>query len=167
MLEVVFHLAAPLTETEQSFTFIQAIDGEIRDDESKVIIGQISASLVQVGRIANAGEDLFEVMDGQSREMAEYHATFFEPNDWEYKEGIRRQFPNILSLDFLILERAEIEPRFRKRGLGLLAVSRTIDLFGANCGLVAMMPFPFSFGTTLTQVGAHPTAFKIRLPHFG
>lgn len=160
MLEVVFHLAAPLTETEQSFTFIQAIDGEIRDDESKVIIGQISASLVQVGRIANAGEDLFEVMDGQSREMAEYHATFFEPNDWEYKEGIRRQFPNILSLDFLILERAEIEPRFRKRGLGLLAVSRTIDLFGANCGLVAMMPFPLQFRNYLNPGWCPPDGLQ-------
>ena len=151
MLEVVFHLAAPLTETEPSFTFIQVIDGEIRDDESKVVIGQISASLVQVGRIANAGENLFEVMDGQSREMADYHAAFFEPDDWEYKEGIRRQFPNILSLDLLILERAEIEPRFRKRGLGLLAVSRTIDLFGANCGLVAMKPFPLQFRNYLNS----------------
>ena len=93
MLEVVFHLAAPLTETEPSFTFIQAIDGEIRDDESKVVIGQISASLVQVGRIANAGEDLFEVMDGLSREMAEYHATFFEPDDWEYKKSHSTSIP--------------------------------------------------------------------------
>jgi hypothetical protein len=145
MLEVVFHLAAPLTETEPSFTFIQRIEGEIRDDESKVVIGQISASLVQVGRVVGAGENLFEVMDGLSREMAEYHAAFFEPDDWDYKKAIRRQFPYILSLDLLILERAEIEPRFRKRGLGLLAVSRTIDLFGVNCGLVAMKPFPLQF----------------------
>ena len=42
-------------------------------------------------------------------------------------------------------EGAEIQPRFRKRGLGLLAVSRTIDLFGVNCGLVAMKPFPLQF----------------------
>jgi hypothetical protein len=151
MLEVVFHLAAPLTETEPSFTFIQVIDGEIRDNESNVVIGKISASLVQVGRIADAGENLFDVMDGQSREMAEYHAAFFEPDDWEFKEGIRRQFPNILSLDLLILERAEIEPRFRKRGLGLLAVSRTIDLFGVNCGLVAMKPFPLQFRNYLNS----------------
>ena len=151
MLEVVFHLAAPLTETEPSCTFIQVIDGKIRDDESEVFIGKINASLVQVGRIADAGENLFDVMDVQSREMAEYHAAFFEPDDWEYKEGIRRQFPNILSLDLLILERAEIEPRFRKRGLGLLAVSRIIDLFAANCGLVAMKPFPLQFRNYLNS----------------
>jgi hypothetical protein len=160
MLEVVFHLAASLTETEPSFTFIQAIDGEIRDDESKVVIGEISASLVQVGRIANAGEYLFEVMDGLSREMAEYHAAFFKPDDWEYKRAIRRQFPNMLSLDLLILERAEIEPRFRKRGLGLLAVSRTIDLFGVNCGLVAMKPFPLQFRNYLNPGWRQPDGLQ-------
>jgi hypothetical protein len=90
-------------------------------------------------------------MDGLSREMAEYHAAFFEPDDWEYKKAVRRQFPNILSLDLLILERAEIEPGFRKRGLGLLAVSRTVDLFGVNCGLVAMKPFPLQFRNYLNS----------------
>src|ERR1035441_178029 len=30
-------------------------------------------------------------------------------------------------------------------GLGLLAASRTIDVFGGNCGLVAMKPFPLQF----------------------
>ena len=70
MLEVVFHLAAPLTETEPSFTSIQGIDGEIRDDESEVFIGNISASLVQVGRIADAGENLFDVMEQRKIEVA-------------------------------------------------------------------------------------------------
>jgi hypothetical protein len=42
----------------------------------------MSSSRVQVGRISEAGEDLFEVMDGHSAEMAEYHSTFFESKDW-------------------------------------------------------------------------------------
>jgi hypothetical protein len=125
--------------------YIQFIEGEIRDRDSGAIIGRMSSSLVQIGRISNAGEDLFDVMDGHSGEMAEYHAAFFKPNDSDYKENIRRQFPDILSLDFLILDRAEIEPAFRKRGLGLLAISRAIDIFGENCGLVAMKPFPLQF----------------------
>ena len=55
--------------------------------------------LVQVGRVSDAGENLFDVMDGHSSEMAEYHAAFFKPNGWDYKESMRRQFPDILSLD--------------------------------------------------------------------
>ena len=145
MLEVMFQLAAPLTASEPSREFIQVIDAEIRDHESNVTMGRIISSLVQVGRVADAGEDLFDVMDGQSSEMGEYHAAFFKPEDWDYKESIRLQFPDILSLDLLIIERAEIQAAFQKRGLGLLAASRTIDVFGANCGLIAMKPFPLQF----------------------
>ena len=145
MLEIMFQLPAPLTQSEPSREFIQVIDGEIRDSESNVIIGRISSSLVQVGRVADAGEDLFDVMDGQSCEMAEYHAALFKPKYWDYNDRIRSQFPDIVSLDLLILERAEIQPAFRKQGIGLLAVCRTIDVFGANCGLVVMKPFPLQF----------------------
>lgn len=145
MLEVIFQLAAPLTESEPSREFIQVINGEIRDSESNTTVGRINSSLVQVGRVADVGADLFEVMDGQSSEMGGYHAALFTPNDWDYKDSIRRRFPDILSLDLLIIEHAEIQPAFRKRGLGLLAASRTIDVFGGNCGLVAMKPFPLQF----------------------
>jgi GNAT superfamily N-acetyltransferase len=99
--------------------------------------------------MSDAGEDLFDVMDSHSSEMSEYHAAFFKPNGWDYKESIRREFPDILTLDLLILDRAEIEPAFRKQGLGLLAISRVIDVFGENCGLVAMKPFPLQFGNYL------------------
>ena len=98
MLEIIFQLPAPLTQSEPSSEFIQVIDGEIRDSESNVIIGRISSSLVQVGRVADAGEDLFDVMDGQSCEMAEYHAALFKPKYWDYNDRIRSQFPDIVSL---------------------------------------------------------------------
>ena len=94
MLEVVFQLPAPLTESEPSREFIQVIEGEIRDSESNVIIGRISASLVQVGRVADAGEDLFDVMDGQSSEMAEYHAAFFKPQ----RLGLQRKHSTTVRL---------------------------------------------------------------------
>jgi hypothetical protein len=149
MIDVIFQLATPITTSEPDREFIQTIDGEMRDRASGTIIGRLSASLVQVGRISDAGEGLFDVMDGHSSEMAQYHAAFFKPKGWDYKETIRRQFADILSLDLLVLDRAEIEPPHRKHGLGLLAISRTIDVFGANCALVAMKPFPLQFAQYL------------------
>ena len=162
MLEINFPASYALTQSEPSREFIQVIDGEIRDSESNVIIGRISSSLVQVGRVADAGEDLFDVMDGQSREMAEYHTVLFKPNDWDYNDRIRSQFPDIVSLDLLIIERAEIKPAFRKRGLGLLAACRTIDVFGANCGLVVMKPFPLQFRNYLRSDGESLTGLRMR-----
>jgi hypothetical protein len=149
MIDVIFQLATPITTSELDREFIQTIDGEMRDRASRAFVGRLSASLVQVGRISDAGEGLFDVMDAHSDEMAQYHAALFKPKGWDYKETVRKQFADILSLDLLVLDRAEIEPTYRKRGLGLLAISRTIDVFGANCALVAMKPFPLQFAQYL------------------
>jgi hypothetical protein len=168
MLEVTYQLVAALTQGEPSREFVQVINGEIRDTESDHIVGRISSILVQVGRVADAGEDLFDVMDGDSSELGKYHAAFFKPHECDYKDNIRRQFVDIYPLDLLVVEHAEIEPTFQKRGFGLLAVSRTIDVFGENCGLVAMKPFPLQFRNYLDPGWRPPagiddpqTAFRI------
>ena len=84
-------------------------------------------------------------MDGESSELGKYHTAFFKPRDCDYKDSLRRQFVDIFPLDLLIIDHVEIQPAFQKYGSGLLAVSRTIDIFGENCGLVAMKPFPLQF----------------------
>jgi hypothetical protein len=168
MLEVTYQLVAALAHSEPSREFVQGINGEIRDTESDDIVGRITSFFVQVGRVADAGEDLFDVMDGDSSELGKYHAAFFKPHECDYKDSIRRQFVDIYPLDLLILEHAEIEPAFQKRGFGLLAVARTIDVFGENCGVVAMKPFPLQFRNYLDPGWSSPegiddpqTAFRI------
>jgi hypothetical protein len=138
-------LVAPLVQSDPNREFVQAIKGEIRDTKLNLVMGRTSALLVQVGRVADAGEDLFEVMDGESAELAKYHSTFFKSGDCDYKDKIRQQFVDVYGLDLLIIHCIEIQETFRQHGLGLLAVSRTMDIFGENCGLVAMKPFPLQF----------------------
>ena len=125
--------------------FIQAIEGEVRQAGSNIGVGRMSALLVQVGRVADAGKDLFEIMDDESSELGKCHIAFFKAEDCDYKDAIREQFVDVFGLDLLIINRVEVEPAFRRKGLGLLAVSRMIDIFGENCGLVAMKPFPLQF----------------------
>ena len=85
------------------------------------------------------------------------------PTSWDYKESIRRQFPDILSRWICSYSSApRSQPAFRKRGLGLLAASRTIDVFGENCGLVAMKPFPLQFRNYLDPGWRAPDGVEIR-----
>jgi hypothetical protein len=98
---------------------VQVIDWEIRDTESNVIMGRITSFLVQVGRVADPGEDLFDVMDGDSSELGEYHAAFFKPEKCDYNDSIRRQFVDIYPLDLLILQHAEIQPAFQSVSAGI------------------------------------------------
>ena len=140
MQEIVFQLSAPLAQSETSREFVQMITGEIRDSEVNRALGRIDASLIQVGRIADAGEDLFELMDSESSELADYHSAFFKSHACDYKDSIRAQFVDIVFLDFLIIHCVEVQPEFRGHRLGLMSVSRLIDLFGDNCGLVVLKP---------------------------
>ena len=108
--------------------FVQVIKREIRDAKLNIGVGRISALLAQVGRVADAGEDLFEVMDAESTELGKYHSAFFKSDDCDYKDKIRQQFIDIFGLDLLIIHYVEIQEAFRQHGFGLLAVSRTIDI---------------------------------------
>ena len=148
-------MVASLAVSEPNREFIQAIKGDIREAESNIAVGRISAGLVLVGRVADAGEDLFEIMDDESSELADYHIALFKADDCDYKDAIRWQFVDVLGLDLLIINEVAIEATFRGKGLGLLAVSKTIDIFGDNCGLVAMKPFPMQFKNYLDP-GWHP-----------
>jgi hypothetical protein len=156
MYEIVFELVAPLCAGEPSCEFIHVINGEIRSGDSKLAVGRIGALLVQVGRVADAGGDLFEIMEGKSPHLGGFHAALFKPHECDYKDAVRRQFVDILGLDLLMLEQVEIEPASRGKGLGLLAVSRTIDVFGENCGLIAMEPFPQQFRNYLDPAWRPP-----------
>lgn len=145
MVSIVFQLTTPLNESSPEREFMHVITGDIRHDDSDATIGYVTAFLIQVGRVADAGQDLGEIMDAESSELSECHSTFFKPHQCDYKDSIRRQFVDICPSDLLILDRLEIQPAFQKRGIGLLAVSKTIDTFGESCGLVAMKPFPLQF----------------------
>jgi len=145
MLELAFEVSVSLSESELGREFIQEIKGAIRDTAANAAVGLVNCVLVEVGRVAGAGQDLFEVMDGFSSELGQYNWGFFKANDWDYKEQVRQQFEDIFGLDLFIINHVEVEPAFRGYGLGLLAVSRSIDIFGENCGLVALKPFPLQF----------------------
>jgi hypothetical protein len=160
MFEISFQLFASIGSSEAAREFVHAIAGDIRETESAVVVGRISALLVQVGRIADAGENLFEVMDDASSELGKYHIALFKSDDCEYKDSIRQQFGDVFGLDLLVLNHIDIVPTFRGRGLGLLVVSRTIDIFGENCGLVAMKPFPLQFANYLDAEWHAPEGIK-------
>ena len=66
MFDIVFELTTPLTDCGLGRDFIHAIAGEIRHDGSNATIGHVNAFVIQVGRVADAGEDLGEIMDGEA-----------------------------------------------------------------------------------------------------
>jgi hypothetical protein len=60
------------------------------------------------------------------------------------KEEIQDEF-EVVDLDLLIIDSVAIYPEFRGQGIAGSAIHRTIDIFGAGCGMVACKPWPLQF----------------------
>ena len=51
----------------------------------------------------------------------------------------------MVDLDLLIIDYVAIYPEYRGLSVAESAIHRTIDIFGAGCGLVACKPWPLQF----------------------
>ena len=59
-----------------------------------------------------------------------------------WSDEIKLTWPDVDSLDVLVIEDIFIEKPHRGAGLGLVVADRTISAFGRGCGLVAICPWP-------------------------
>jgi hypothetical protein len=98
-------------------------------------VGKVHAWRIRAEDAAANGESLFEVCDAHSHEMHVVQTLLYEPNAYELKEELVRDF-DVLGFDCLVFDYVVLHPKWRGLKLGLLAVRKTIDLVGCGCGLV-------------------------------
>jgi GNAT superfamily N-acetyltransferase len=143
-----FNLKMRLTEDYQPSDFLQSIVGQLSvqsvQDEHPEKAGCITASLLQFGDAMDHGITADQLGDGISGDVAEYWELLFDVETGHWKTEIQDQF-EIDRTDLLILDCIEIHPPFRRQGIGLEAIDRTIQVLGAGCGLIACKPWPLQF----------------------
>jgi hypothetical protein len=57
----------------------------------------------------------------------------------------------VVDLDLLIIDYVAIYPEYRGLTIAESAIHRTIDIFGAGCGLVACKPWPLQFAPSVAN----------------
>jgi hypothetical protein len=57
----------------------------------------------------------------------------------------------VVDLDLLIIDYVAIYPEYRGLKIAESAIHRTIDIFGAGCGLVACKPWPLQFTPSIAD----------------
>jgi hypothetical protein len=127
--------------------FIHAILGTITaetESRGKKDAGHIQGSLVQFGAALDNGIVAERLGDGISGDISEYWEHLFDVETGYPKEEIQNEF-EVVDLDLLIIDYVAIYPEFRGRGIAESAIHRTIDIFGAGCGMVACKPWPLQF----------------------
>jgi len=127
--------------------FVHSIAGRIiaeAESRGEEDAGQISASLVQFGEALDRGISAERLGDGVSGDISEYWEHLFDAETGYPKEEIQDEF-EVVDIDLLIIDYVAIHPKFRGLRIAESAIHRTIDIFGAGCGLVACKPWPLQF----------------------
>jgi hypothetical protein len=124
--------------------------------------GKISASLVQFGEALDHGVSAERVGDGISGDISEYWEHLFDAETGYPKQEIQNEF-EVVDLDLLIIDYVAIYPEYRGLRVAESAIHRTIDIFGAGCGLVACKPWPLQFAPSVAD--DQDALKRLALPH--
>jgi hypothetical protein len=141
-----FKIRAELHDSVET-DFVHSILGTISaetESRGKKDAGHIQGSLVQFGEALDHGIGAERLGDGISGDISEYWEHLFDVETGYPKEEIQNEF-EVVDLDLLIIDYVAIYPEFRGLGIAESAIHRTIDIFGAGCGMVACKPWPLQF----------------------
>jgi hypothetical protein len=136
-----FKIRAELHDSVET-DFVHSILGTITaetESRGKKDAGHIQGSLVQFGEALDHGIGAERLGDGISGDISEYWEHLFDVETGYPKEEIQNEF-EVVDLDLLIIDYVAIYSEFRGLGIAESAIHRTIDIFGAGCGMVACKP---------------------------
>ena len=138
----------PLTPEEPE-DFMYEVCGKIlcgtEEDEKDRIAGRFRVYYADFETALNHGVSSFEVLDAYQHTL-DYAKAILGSNEGLFSARLEKLLDDEISnLNFLILDRVEILPKYRGGGIGVLVLNSLIERFGAGAGVVGMKPFPLQF----------------------
>jgi GNAT superfamily N-acetyltransferase len=104
-----------------------------------IVVGEMTAHLIQAGRAVNDGVSLAEVCDCHSQELSDVFGAIYDVDSDGLKDSVS---DGCSGLDVLVLSRVLVLPEHRGRRLGQLAMLRAIEDYGTGAGAAVCKPFP-------------------------
>ena len=129
--------------------FVYKITGRVLcgtlNEERDRVAGRFRIYYVDFSTGANYGYSAREVLDAYS-DTYTYAGVLLGRSDEPFSHRLEKLLGfEIWNPNFLVLDRIEILPQFRGRGVGLLAILSLMERFAAGAGVVGMKPFPLQF----------------------
>jgi GNAT superfamily N-acetyltransferase len=130
--------------------YITVYEGNIigmADDESEHKIGTLILYMVEAGRAMNEGVSLFDVMDCLDGDSCDCFANLYDLDTEQLKPEVEKLISEDRATrwDIMLIERLELLPEYRGRGLGKSIALRAIEKLGENCGVITCLPVPLQF----------------------
>lgn len=118
----------------------------IDDTERRKLVGKFRVYYVDVMRAIDAGVPIILVLEAHSSQVAEYFDPIFGSSAPDFSHQVLEMLDyDIFGGNLLILDRLEILPQYRGKGIGLRVLHHMIERFSPGAAVVAMKPFPLQF----------------------
>ncbi len=141
-----------VSEYLESDDFIYETSGKLfssDDNDERKLVGKFRTYYVDVERAIDEGEPIFEVLDAHSSHLVEYFEPLFGSEAPDFSNHLLELLDHeVIGNNLLILDRLEILPQYRGKGLGLSVLRHMIARLSFGASLVALKPFPLQFETT-------------------
>jgi GNAT superfamily N-acetyltransferase len=130
--------------------FIMVYEGAIigtMDNDSELKIGTLTVYMVERGRVLNEGMSLFDVMDCLDGDSCDCFANLFDHETEQLKPKVEQLLSEDRAclIDMMLIEKLELESKYRGQGIGKTIALRAIQKLGANCGVITCVPVPLQF----------------------
>ena len=118
---------------------IYNIDEEVTPIK-KELIGKANLSLILLSLVMNDEMDFYEVFD-HSQFLFEIGQTIFDFDREEFKESLLEEIESG-SANLLVIDRLELLPQWRHKGIGKKIIKDMILRFSGCCDLIVLKAFP-------------------------
>jgi GNAT superfamily N-acetyltransferase len=117
-------------------------------DNGRTLVGRFGLYYADIDRALNQGVHAFDVFDAYAL-TAEYYEHLYGENAPDFSDRVMKLVHDeVWGSNVLILDRVELLPQYRGRGLGLDVKRHMMKRFGAGAALVALKAFPLQLEVT-------------------
>lgn len=110
------------------------------DDDDGTICGRIRAYVLRTEDMIENDEFDINAWDDED-ELDDIAKSIYTPSGM-WSDEIKFVWPDVSSMDVIVIEDIFLERNHRGMGLGLVVAEKTISMFGRGCGLVVVCPWP-------------------------
>lgn len=116
-------------------------------DEPNVKLGEIDVYYCDRIRALDEGQGFWAAMDDAGHDTMECYEALIDQKTGDWKRAVREFVgEDALIMDnVLLINRLELEERFRGKGLARKVVDEVIKTFRSQCAVIACKPFPLQY----------------------
>ena len=110
------------------------------DGDDGTVCGRMRAYILKTEEMIENGK--FDIDAWADEDELDDVAKAIYTTSGAWSDEIKSEWPNVESMDVIVIEDIFIEKPHRRLGLGLVIADRAISLFGRGCGLAVISPWP-------------------------